>query len=184
MADILTLIEAPTSEPVTIEQATRWGRFGDGDPDTVAELLRQATAHLDGPRGILNPKRCIGLQTWELSTDAFPESFVLSLVPVTEIVSIKYTDENGAEQTVPSDDYALIAGDEEAEIALVTDASWPTPGTGSSVVRVRFKAGYQTVPPQLAGDVLTFVQFWYDNREKRGQEPPGWKSRYRRPVYA
>ena len=34
------------------------------------------------------------------------------------------------------------------------------------------------------GDVLTFVQFWYDNREKRGQIPPGWSSRYRRPVYA
>lgn len=181
MADILTLIEAPNSYPVTLEQAQRWGRFGD-DPDTVAELIRQAVAHLDGPRGILNPKRCIGLQTWELTTEAFPET--LPLVPVTEIVSIKYTDEDDAEQTVPADDYVLVANDEETAIVLATDASWPALGSGTGLVRVRFKAGYATVPPQLAGDVLTFVQFWYDNREKRGQVPPGWMSRYRRPVYA
>jgi uncharacterized phiE125 gp8 family phage protein len=182
MTDILTLITAPTSDPVTIEQARRWGRFGDSDDDTIAELIRQATAHLDGPRGILNPKRCLGRQIWELSSDAFPET--LPLVPVTSIVSIKYTDEDGVEQTVPTEDYALIAGDEETEIVLVTDASWPTLGSGTGLVRVRFVAGYSSVPPQLVGDVLTFVQFWYDNREKRGQLPPGWTSRYRRPVYA
>jgi uncharacterized phiE125 gp8 family phage protein len=183
---LLKRIAAPVSLPVTLEQAKLWLRVSSDDElDTIDALIRAAAEKLDGAAGCLNPSRALAPQTWEAQLDGFPSgSVALPIVPVTAIVSVKYTDGDGAEQTVDPATYALQGDEWSASLTLATDASWPATGSGTATARIRFTAGYAQLPAALKQDVLTLVGWWFDNRDKVGQLPPGWSSPYRRLVFA
>lgn len=177
----LRLITAPTSEPVTLEQAKLWLRLdGDAEIDTVEMLISAARQALDGADGYLG--RCLVTQTWEMTLDAFPagSEIRIPLSPVQSIVSVKYLDASGDEQSFSSDNYRFSADDLSGSLLLEEGASWPSAGNGSASVAIRFVVGYAGgVPEGLKVEILKLIGFWFENRQMAGQIPDGWSSRYR-----
>lgn len=179
----LTLVEAPGGLPLTLEEVYLHLRVDtSGSPPThpdetlIQGLMRAANNHVDGADGWLG--RALVEQVWELRLDSFPERFKLPLPPLLEVVSIKYLDGDGAEQTVSSADYRVLTGD----MALVTpapEASWPSDvldDVGSVVVR--FRCGYEpdgsppdeegygaNVPQAIKQAMLLAIGWWYQHRE-------------------
>ena len=110
------------------------------------------------------------LQTWELSLNGFCDEIPLWHVPVSSITSIKYTDENGAEQTLAGTEYVLDnAGESTARVVLAPNKTWPNLQTGSiNAVHIRYVAGYASaglVPQTLKQWMLLQIGHWFRNRE-------------------
>jgi len=177
----LKLITPPTSEPVTTEQAKLWLRLdSDAEIDTVAMLIAAARQTLDGADGYLG--RCLDTQTWALTLDRFPceREIRIPLPPLQEVVSVKYLDSTGAEQTFSSDSYRLDSDDWSGRILLDGGASWPSTLFERAAVTITFKAGYANgVPEGLRAEILRLVGIWFDDRSMVGQLPSDWSSRYR-----
>lgn len=158
----------------------------DGDETQrtyVESLIAAATALIDGPAGWLG--RALGPQTLEARFDAFwehrrhpgvqvrscPGEIRLPFPPVIDIVSVKYIDLSGVEQTISSSAYELRG----CELAPVYGTSWPMPRWQPEAVRVQFRAGYAedltadplvpAVPAPVSAAIKLMVGDLYANRE-------------------
>jgi uncharacterized phiE125 gp8 family phage protein len=176
----LTLITAPTVEPVSLVEARAHLRIdASGSPPShaddsyVSTLLLAARKALDGKDGWLN--RALLPQTWDLSLDTFPINEIrIPLPPLIEIVSIKYDDEDGIEQTVASTDYVVDDRAEPGWVVPALNVAWPATLETLNAVRIRFRCGYTSgkspedatgVPETIKLGLLLMVGTWYQNRE-------------------
>ena len=181
----LRLITPPAAPPVTLEAAKAWLRVDHADEDALfSALVVSATRLLDGRAGILG--RCLEAQTWELLLDAFPEAEIrLPLGPVASVASVKFTDPEGAEGTVPAGDFELD-NFEAFGAWLVPTAPWPATMETIHAVRVRFVAGTGT-PEPLRETILAMVCAGYETRGAGRLLTPGILADlapFRRPVVA
>jgi len=119
------------------------------DDPLIATLISAAASALDAPDGWLG--RSLVEQTLELVLDRFPGNEVLlPFGPVQEVVTVKYDDGDGEEQTVLADDYEVDTTKEEGGWLLPVE-SWPSTFDAVNAVRVRYVTGY----PLASGDVPT-----------------------------
>ena len=162
----LTLITAPSLEPMTLAEAKLHLRVDGTDEDDLITALivaaRRRAEHL--------LTRALITQTWELTLDEFPAADIQLLKPgVLSIVSVKYLDSAGVEQTVDSADYALDAATIPGWVLLASGASWPTTYDGANAVRVRFTCGYGPAASDVPADVVAWCKLQvgalYRNRE-------------------
>jgi uncharacterized phiE125 gp8 family phage protein len=128
-------------------------------------------------------------QTWDLLLPhGFPYSanYVLSsneiriprapLKTSGGIMSVKYLDTNGTQQTLTAGtDYVVAARGEMAVVLPAYGKSWPAvrawiDASGNYPVEVRFIAGYGTdgtsVPEHFRQAMLLLIGHWYENREE------------------
>jgi uncharacterized phiE125 gp8 family phage protein len=168
----LKLITPPASSPITLAEAKAHLNVDYTDDDVLIQtMIDAATAHVDGPVGFLG--RAIIDQTWELTLDEFPTAeIVIPMPPLIEVVSVKYDDSSGTEQTISALDYVVDNASEPARVWYAT--TWPTTFTGINAVRVRFRAGYldtsvspavATVPADIKAAIKLYVGSLYGNRE-------------------
>lgn len=161
------VITAVATEPVTSAEAKLHLRVdGDDDDTLIAALItaaRQVAEHYTG--------RALAVQTLEMALDAFPDDdyFDLAMPPVASITHIKYTDEDGVEQTLATDQYALSTYGDSRRVSLTYDASWPDTRCIPDAVRVRYVAGYggdggPAVPKAVTQSILLMVGWMYENR--------------------
>ncbi|MFZ4605159.1 MAG: head-tail connector protein [Caulobacter sp.] len=158
----VVIITAPTPD-LYLADVKAYLRIEHADDDAVIEgFIAAASAWVDGPNGILN--RSIWPQTLELRQDDFTAPVSLPYGPVSAIVSVKYIDADGVEQTVGSSVYELADG----VLGLAHNQSWPTPRGDVGGVRIRYAAGHsvgerevQTVKQAL----LMLIAHWNANRE-------------------
>ncbi len=136
------VVVIPPPPIVTAAEVRAQLRLDAGDDDAFLDgLIAVATAHIDGPDGWLG--RAIGVQTLEAQLDGFYDGgrteIMLPCRPVIEIVSVTYDDASGAAQVVLPAGYGLLG-----DIGLYPKPgiTWPQAGA----VRVRYRAGYPTVP--------------------------------------
>lgn len=165
------LVTPPAIKPVTLTEAKAWLDIGYTDKDTVITgLIGAATAHLDGWTGILG--RCLCEQTWRQDYDDFRSCLRLPLFPVVSITSLKYTDTNGAEQPIASENYTLKNDDLGAYVEFTSSYSFPSLNTESAPVRVAYLAGYadiagtpktSSVPDDIKNAIALLVRHWFDN---------------------
>lgn len=133
-----------------------------GDPHPEDSWLQSALAaavnlaqHYTG--------RGIGSQTLELALDEFPDSPIqLKFTPVTSIISIKYLDLIGVEQTILPTTYVL--DDYGIQHWAVPVSVWPVTGYFANAVKIRYVTG--DIPPQVQAALLLTVADMYDNREQ------------------
>lgn len=167
MSNELTLIAAPSLQPITVAEAKLQSRVLETAEDTlIASYIAAATDYLDGRDGILG--RALLTQTWEYTLCRFPpESYLcLPLAPVQAIVSIVYHDVNGADQTFSAANYLLDADKHwRPKVHLAYGASWPAIREEPSAVKVRATYGYTVVPPPLRHAIVLLVAHWFENRE-------------------
>lgn len=149
----LSVITPPTPV-VTWEQADRHLKL-DGDTSQQSEveaLISAATEHLDGPAGGWLG-RAIGTQVVEARPDVFRDAMVLPFPPVTEIVSVKYLDAAGVEQTVMSTEYEQRG----ALLGAAFGKRWPAVARHPEAVRIRYRVGYAQVPAPIKHAILLMV---------------------------
>ena len=166
----LTLITAPTSEPVSLAEAKKQcGVANDIDYhnehlDTLVTAAREKV-ETDTGRALLT-------QTWDYSFDLFPcglEPIYIPKSPVISITSLKYFDTTNTEQTLATTVYhpSRFLNREPAEIRLKKSQSWPALYGENGVITVRFICGYVTalaVPESLKQAIKLLVANWFENR--------------------
>lgn len=141
------LITPPATDPVSVEDARDRLRVDGSDDDVkLAAYIKAATRHAESFL-----KRALIDQTWELVLDKFPTNEIeIKKPPLIEVVSVKYDDANGDEQTVDPASYTVDAVSQPGW--LLPASAWPTTFDAINAVRIRFRAGYldQGVSPAVA----------------------------------
>jgi|SRR5215211_1086505 len=174
----LRLISPPAEEPVTVDEAKAFlSEVGGATDPLISALLKASRQTLDGWGGKLG--RALVTQTWELSLDEFPLYEVrIPLGPVQSILSIKYDDEDGIENTVDPGDYYLDNTSYPAWVALNEDASWPSTLGAFNAVRIQFVCGYggaADVPEPIRQAIIlqTASHFRFRGDAVRREDVPG-----------
>ena len=95
------IITAPSFEPLSVADVSEYLRLDDSPTDTalISALITAARQHLEN---YLN--RFIAEQTVELALTGWKDKIDLS-APLQSVTSVKYLDENGAEQTLNANQY-------------------------------------------------------------------------------
>lgn len=159
------LIVAPATEPLTLAEAKAHLRVTNSAEDGLIQFLIESARDLcERETG-----RALMPQTWELALHCFADEMFLRHVPVASIVSVKYTDAAGAEQTLPGTEYVLdSASDSVARVVSAPGKTWPPIYNGINNVRVRYVAGYANagaVPSALRQWMKLQISHWFRNRE-------------------
>ena len=162
------VITAPTFEPVTLAEARAQCRVDHTLEDAVIAgyivAARQRAEH--------ELQRSLVAQTFELVLDQFPSGAIeLPMGPIPAagaiaVVSVKYTDTAGAEQTVDPPAYTLDPYSNVPRLAPVS--GWPTTKDAMNAVRVRYTSGAATaaaVPQAVKSWIQLQVAHLYANRE-------------------
>lgn len=153
------VVVTPPEPVVSLDEAKDHLRVEGGDDDAVITgMIAAATAHIDGPSGWLG--RAIGVQTLEARIDTFDlGGTVLPYPPVISVTSVKYVDPAGVEQTLAGG-YEVLG----EQIAPVWGTAWPSIRTTREAVRVRYQAGYSTLPAPIRAAILLMVGDLHRNR--------------------
>lgn len=170
-----TVVIEPPDPLVSLELAKAHLVVQHNDDDTlISAYIAAASAHIDGPGGWLG--RAIGVQTLEARFDSFPCDLIPLIYPqLIVIVSVKYDDDDGVEQTVDAANYSL---DPRGALIAYGEA-WPSARCRAGSVRVRYRSGYvenpeavelvAAVPAPITAAVLLMVGDLYANRETVGE---------------
>ena len=162
----LKLITAPLPIVTTaeIKKHVRAEYFTDDDAYLEA-CIAAATDHVDGKDGWLG--RALGTQTWDLVLDEFPcEGIRIPLPPLQSVTYLRYVSpETGLETDLTvNTDYQVDVYSEPGWIMPGANG-WPAIMDTINAVRVRFVAGYETVPPAIKQAVMLLAAHYYENRE-------------------
>lgn len=165
------IVTPATVEPVTLQEAKLQCKIITDvlDVEAYAEdslieswitTARAVAEHYTG--------RSLAPQTLEMAFPAFPgDCFDLDMPPVQSVTSIKYTDMNGAEQTVSSSLYLVSSYGTARRVSLTYGSEWPSTRDEPEAVRVRYVVGYNPVPPAVKA-ALQLMVGWFN--EHRGSE--------------
>jgi uncharacterized phiE125 gp8 family phage protein len=165
----LIVVTQPTAEPVTLAEARDQLNITHTTHDAfIAACVvaaRQMAEH--------ELQRSLVAQTFQLSLDEFPSGEIeLPMGPIPQegalsIVSVKYTDTAGVEQTVDPADYELDAYSNVPRLVPVD--GWPTSSTEvMNAVRIRYTSGHAspgTVPLAVRQWILLQAADLYENRQ-------------------
>jgi uncharacterized phiE125 gp8 family phage protein len=169
MIGSVTLVAAPSTEPVDLTEAKDHLRIDDTASDTwLTDKIAAARAHFEDVTGQL-----LVTQTIDWILDAFPlETLVLPRAPVASVTSIKHLDADGVEQTLDASKYRFAAGSNPprrpGRITPAYNESWPTTRLVVDAVTVRLVVGYgaaAAVPGDIKLAILQLLGHWYENRE-------------------
>jgi uncharacterized phiE125 gp8 family phage protein len=147
-----TVIEPPTSEPVTLAQAKQQCVVSDSSADA---MLRRLIA---SERGFVE-KYCgikVATQTVSVKCDDFSSFARVPVAPVQSVTSISYVDTSGATQTIDQAVYEVRTDGLDTSIVLQFGKSWPSTQRGSRIT-VAAIAGFDPVPDDLVSAILMRV---------------------------
>lgn len=165
----LKLITPAIALAVSLAEAKLHLRVDASDEDTlITAMITAATEAAEQATG-----RAIMPQTWELTLDAFPDAFQLTRVPVASVISLKYWDVAGTQQTLGSMLYTLDNADDFNFHYVVPayGASWPDTRDQINAVALRYVAGYADaagVPDSIKAWIKLQVGAMYENRMAEG----------------
>ena len=170
----LSLVTAPTSEPLTLAQATKQTETEgttDHEPFLQDTVIPAARERCEGA----TRRQLVGPATWEWWLDGFPCERVIELPkpPLVAVSSVKYYDTAEVLQTFAASNYIVqaFAGPKcrRGRLGLKETASWPTDvAVQIGAVVIRFTCGYgdaAKVPPLLLQAMLMDVSTMFEFRE-------------------
>ena len=147
-------IQAPAAEPIAPADVKASARIDGAEFDSqLAIIIPALRRHVEGRLG----RRLIN-QTVELVLDRFPAAEIdLQLPSVSSIVSVRYLDANGTEQTLASNAYALDSASYTAWLMPVYGQQWPETMDAANAVRVRFVVGYGAEAAAVPEDIRLWM---------------------------
>lgn len=177
----IILVEAPAVTPVSLEEIYTFLRLDpEGSPPEhpddamLRDMIQAATEKVQAATN-----RALVQQTIRLVLPAFTSGGIeLKRPPFLEMVSVKYLDGVGAEQTLDPDSYTVA--DQAYVPKLYPVTPWPATLAREDAVRIEYIVGYEPVdtsdltgniPAGLKAAVKFEVQLQYDELtpEKRQQ---------------
>lgn len=188
----LTLITAPTQEPLTLDEVKAHLRVDTSDEHAgIWAAYVAGREHVEAMTG-----RRLLTQTWDLVLDSFANDgeyirggeIWLPFPPVQSVTSITYVDNAGTSQTWSSSSYSteLPSGPHagRGRIFLAYNETFPTTRNIAKAVTVRFVCGYtaSTVPLMLKACLLEMARAGYERNAKTAQEIVDWVDRQLQPF--
>ncbi len=176
---IIKIIDAPETEPITLEEAKNHLRVSSDDENTlITSIIKVAREIAEN-----FTHRALASQTLEYIIDDFPEKVItLPMPPVESIESIKYKNSEGVEATWDDSKYIFLDS-EPAKIVPAYGEYFPsfTPYP-IGAVKIRYKAGYEVesddpniiIPEAIKQALLLLIGHYFENREillERGHIP-------------
>jgi len=168
----------PASEPVTLQEAKDHLRVTGSDEDTlISALISAARVKAEEECGY-----AIVTQTLSAWWDEWPtdNTLYLPIYPAAAVSDIRYTDENGAVQTLDAADYTEDLVGMTPRLVLNPDADVPEVGQYPNAVEVRYVAGKEVA--DVDEDTKIGIKLWltllYEHREdmKINDNTPGIRS--------
>lgn len=166
----LKLVTAPTGEPVTLTEAKAHLRVDGSEEDSlISSLIAAARRWCEGYQN-----RAYVTQTWDLVLDAWPaapepDRIRIPLPPLQSVASVKYTDKDGVQTTMPAADYLVDLASQPGRLVLAYGKSWPTATLRpAAAIEIRFTAGYgaaAAVPETAKQAIKLLVGHLYEHRE-------------------
>lgn len=158
----VAVITPPASALITLADAKAHLLVDSPDQDGyISSLIAAATGAIDAPSWL---GRALITQTLELTVSGYEADFwQLPYRPIQSIVSVKYTDTDGIEQTLDASNYSLTA----SSILFTNNRPWAaTCGRG---FRIRYVAGYgdtaSDVPAPIKHAVKLLIGHLFRTRE-------------------
>lgn len=134
---VTRLITPPAALPVSLASAKMNLRIDDSDQDDlITAWIEGITAHAEHYTG-----RSFVNQTWRVTLDTFPDAIELP-PPVSSVISLKYLDEEGTEQTLDPTDYIVDSVSEPGYLVPGVDKAWPATYDRINAVYVDVVSGY------------------------------------------
>jgi len=168
---MVKVITPPTIEPATVDEAKAQAVIGHNADDLLLALLIGAARE----NGEALTGRSWAEKTLEVVLDAFPSwEIELPQGPVTDVVSVKYIDVDGDEQTLTeSTDYEVDTDSLVALISPVFEGEWPETKNTFGAVRIRYEAGWarSDFPLALKQWLLIRVASMYAQKENHVAGP-------------
>lgn len=163
------IITAPSFEPLSVADVSEYLRLDDSPTDTalISALITAARQHLEN---YLN--RFIAEQTVELALTGWKDKIDLS-APLQSVTSVKYLDENGAEQTLNANQYIVDTYSEPASIYPAYNVTYPNLYDQENNVKIRYVVGFTSgsspdtnpLPDPLKFAMMLIIGDLYANRE-------------------
>ena len=172
----LTLITAPTLEPVTEAEAFTHCNIvasaGSYYGPQIRAFITAAREKVETDTG-----RALMTQTWDYTFDLWPcglEPIYLPKAPVSAITSVKHYDTSNVQQTIASSVYKPLLDREPGEIRLKNAQSWPALYGETGVITVRFVCGFGattlTVPESLRTAIKLTVESWFNPEKQKAND--------------
>jgi uncharacterized phiE125 gp8 family phage protein len=169
--DGVTVVKAPTAEPVTRGELKAYLRVGSThENDLIDSYGVAAREHIERWTG-----RAMMPQTLRLSLQSFPSKEIeLPRSPISSSSSeytVRYFESGSTAVVVSSTVYFVDHTHEPGRIVLERDQSWPSTVVlrARNGVEVDFVAGYTggstAVPAGLKTAIKSLTANWYENRE-------------------
>lgn len=134
------------------------------EDDLISALITAAREYCEGFTG-----RALAAQTLETYPPRFPceNEIELPCPPLQSVTSVKYTDSDGDETTMTEDtDYIVDTDSPVGRIVLPYAGTWPTETLYTvNPIKIRYVAGYETIPRSIKQAMLLLIGHWYANRE-------------------
>ncbi len=159
----LVVINVPTVEPVSLDEAKAQCRILHNNEDTLIGMyVRAARGYVEQ---VLN--RALLDQVLRLQLDGFPGgALALPRPPAISLTSVAYRDRDGVTQTLDPACYALELDTTGARIVPLSD--WPKTQQHPQAVTIDWRAGYGTsadaVPDAIRHAILLLIEHYYNNR--------------------
>lgn len=165
--EALTLVTAPTAEPLSAQEAKDHMRVDiTTDDELIEALIGAARRKFEADTG-----RALCTRTYDLTLDGWPcgDSITLPYPPLQSVTSITYYDTSNASATFASSSYFVDTASLPGRIVLGYGQSWPSvtlrPANG---VVVRFVTGAGAASQVADSDkqaLLLLIAHWYEHRE-------------------
>lgn len=168
---ILTRVNIASTEPFDLAAAKRHLRMDgiDTDDDDITALITVAREMVEELTG-----QDVLARTWDVGLCEFPIGDIrLPRTPVASVESVKYTDQDGNEQTVASEIYTLDKTDpsesmhaQGPRLYLNYNCSWPVARYHDGSVVIRCDTGYSTLPKPIEAAMKLLIAELYDKRSE------------------
>ena len=152
------LITAPAAVPVSAGEVRAQLRRPVLDTtldEQIALWIPQATAYVEEQSG----RRRI-TQTWEARFPGWQEVFRLPFGWLNEVVSIKYLDEDGAEQVYDPANYSVNPDVDPGQVVLLSDADLPSLYELDPII-IQFKCGSDIARQNAKSVILHVISDYY-----------------------
>ena len=163
----ITQTVAPSAEPVTTTDQKTWMRVDTSDEDTlIGSLAAAARSYVE----MATSRQCINA-TWVMKMTNFPAGdLVLPIFPLQSITTIKYYDNNDAQQTWSSALYDVDTAMQPGRVRPVSGEDYPSDVRGyTDDIEITFVAGHGSAASDVPDGLLTLVKLlasnWFENRE-------------------
>lgn len=184
----LALVTPPAQEPVTLAELKGHARIDVADEDALlTSLITTARGYVEESTG-----RALLTQTWSLTLDDWPRSAPLhdwwdgvrdgaltsvlaaERVPIPKapflaVSTVELLDEDGTPTAVPAGVWYSAPKSGQGELVRRRGQVWPVPLRDAGGIRIRFTAGYGTLPAQvpfaIRQAILLLGAHWYETRE-------------------